>query len=182
MEDRCTVCIISLFDGGRMLVTFQDTNWKFEAFGYRGGGDVPIIEPEGVQSITAPFHIYSKTSHCNLFVPPAFYLHSGFRFDPKVIMERMQGPHPLGDVQATVIVWSAYSTSRAQAGVFTSAFTRVAQEFEGSASHYEMLQEIRWAIISHKLIVDILKALQSKGWRSYGRRRRPSTSSNMDSL
>lgn len=125
-----------------MLVTFQDTNWKFEAFGYRGGGDVPIIEPEGVQSITAPFHIYSKTSHCNLFVPPAFYLHSGFRFDPKVIMERMQGPHPLGDVQATVIVWSAYSTSRAQAGVFTSAFTRVAQEFEGSASHYEMLQEI----------------------------------------
>ncbi|KAG8727257.1 hypothetical protein FRC11_013587, partial [Ceratobasidium sp. 423] len=129
---------LDCFHGGRMY----NINYKHEGPMFRGGIGWPTATPEGSQSITDPFEVYPSTSPHNLFVPPAFYLHSDFSFDPNVTMERVQGPDPLNGVQATVHVWSGYSTSLPQAGTFTSAFTSVVQQFEGDISQREMFQEI----------------------------------------
>ncbi|KAG8684504.1 hypothetical protein FRC11_012010 [Ceratobasidium sp. 423] len=126
--------------GGRM----HDITRKFWGSGYRGSTGSPIIEP-GLEDnwYINRSNINPNTSPGNLFVPPAFYLHSKFSFDPKVTMERVQGPDPFEDVAATVFSWSGYSTSRGQAGVFTSAFTSAMQDVRKDISHLEMLQDIR---------------------------------------
>ncbi|CAE7179964.1 unnamed protein product [Rhizoctonia solani] len=103
---------------------------------------LPMNEQEGDRSASSPFEIRSNTAPRNLFVPPVFRLYSNYEFDPKVIMERVQGPDPLDGVQATVFGWSGYSTSPDHVGAFTSTFTDVVQGLKGNISQREMLQEV----------------------------------------
>ncbi|CAE6524773.1 unnamed protein product [Rhizoctonia solani] len=134
-------CIVTMtldcFHGGRMY----NINQEAPVSKYRGGTGRSIVKSEGAPSATSP-QIYPNTSPSNLFVPPVFHLHSEFSFDPKVTMERVQGPGPLKDAQATVFAWSRFSTSLDQAGVFTSAFTSVVQESGGDKSYSETLREL----------------------------------------
>ncbi|KAJ1302721.1 hypothetical protein OPQ81_003036 [Rhizoctonia solani] len=132
-------CLLTMsldcFHGGRI----QDVNRLPTGPVCRG----EVGQPEGNQYVENLLDTYSNTRPRNLFVPPAFYLHSESCFDPKVRMERVQGPGPLHNVKATIFVWSGYSTSHAQTGVFTSAFTDAAQDLKGDMSHHEVLQDIR---------------------------------------
>ncbi|KAL5640284.1 hypothetical protein ACGC1H_007528 [Rhizoctonia solani] len=109
---------------------------------YRGEAGWSINEPEARESSTSSFKTYANTSPRNLFVPPGFHLYSDFSFDPNVTMERVKGPEVLGGVEATVFVWSGYSSSIAQAGVFTSAFTDAVQVSTSDISHHELFREV----------------------------------------
>ncbi|KDN49158.1 hypothetical protein RSAG8_02511, partial [Rhizoctonia solani AG-8 WAC10335] len=99
-----TVTLDSKYDsvhGTRM----NNVNAPPKGPGWRGesGTSLAQPEPECGQSITIPLDMSPNTSACNLFVPPAFYLHSDFSFDPNVTMERVQGPDPLHEVKATAV-------------------------------------------------------------------------------
>ncbi|CAE6342208.1 unnamed protein product [Rhizoctonia solani] len=120
-----------------------DVNRPCPVSHWRGGASWPSNEQEAGESSRSHTNAYPNTSPHNLFVPPVFRLYSDFSFDPNVTMERVQGPEVLDGVEATVFVWSGYSNSIAQAGVFTSAFTAAVQEVEGSITHCEILQTIR---------------------------------------
>ncbi|KDN49064.1 hypothetical protein RSAG8_02417, partial [Rhizoctonia solani AG-8 WAC10335] len=136
--------VISLFHE-IVLICFQDVHRpRPPGLRCRGGGAVPldISKPEEDQSTTNPFEMYPNSSPRNLFVPPVFYLHSGFCFDPKVMMGRIQGPEPLDGVQATVFAWSGYNTSRTHAKAFMSAFTSAVQDLKGEISQRDMFQEV----------------------------------------
>ncbi|CAE6445263.1 unnamed protein product, partial [Rhizoctonia solani] len=121
------------------LIDYQDINYEPEGPHYRGGADEPTIGLEDEQPTNNSPDVYTNTSPRNLFIPPAFHLYSNFSFNPKVTVERIQGPGPLDGVQATVFFWSAFITSHARAGDFTSAFPSVAQELQGNISHREFL-------------------------------------------
>ncbi|CAE7053153.1 unnamed protein product [Rhizoctonia solani] len=95
-----------------------------------------------VKEQASPFEIRSNTAPRNLFVPPAFRLYSNCEFDPKIFMERVQGPEPLDGIQATVFAWSGYSTSPDHVEAFTSSFVDVVQGLKGNISQREMLQEV----------------------------------------
>ncbi|CCO29833.1 hypothetical protein BN14_03854 [Rhizoctonia solani AG-1 IB] len=91
-------------------------------------GDHPRIVEELIQVLTDAQDIpsdfgmssSSKPSLYNWFVPPAFYLHSKYIYDPKVKMERLDEYKPFKDVQATVVSWSGYYASKDHIGTFTS--------------------------------------------------------------
>ncbi|KEP48256.1 ICE-like protease (caspase) p20 domain protein [Rhizoctonia solani 123E] len=100
----CAVCITSLFRK-IVLTRFQDTHRVPTGLGYRGGVSGPAIESEEGQFITDPSKLCPNDSPRNLFVPPVFYLHSEFRFNPKIMMERVRGPNPFSGVQATVVCY-----------------------------------------------------------------------------
>ncbi|CEL56098.1 hypothetical protein RSOLAG1IB_07551 [Rhizoctonia solani AG-1 IB] len=89
---------------------------------------------------------YSKPSLYNWFVPPAFYLHSDYVYEPKVKMERLDEYKPFKDVQATVISWSGYYASKDHIGTFTSAFTNAVQEMDGDVSNSKLYEQVRQRI------------------------------------
>ncbi|CAE6412072.1 unnamed protein product [Rhizoctonia solani] len=128
---------LNCFHGGQMY----DVHRRHTGPRWRGIG-LPIAEPEVGRILTKPFGMYPNSSPRNLFVPPVFYLHSEFRYDPNVVMERTQGPDPLDGVQATVFVWSGYTTARTHARSFMSAFTSAVKDLEGDISHHMLFQEI----------------------------------------
>ncbi|CUA76363.1 hypothetical protein RSOLAG22IIIB_12247 [Rhizoctonia solani] len=135
-------CVLTMtlncFHGAQM----HNVNYTPKGPIYRGGVGWPIDKLEEDRPTMNPFQIYPSTSLRNLFIPPVFYLHSEFRYDPKVMMERIQGPGPLDGVQATVFVWSGYTTARTHARVFMSAFSSVVQDLKGYISHRGLFQEI----------------------------------------
>ncbi|CAE6416721.1 unnamed protein product [Rhizoctonia solani] len=140
-EGYIVTMTLDCFHGGRMY----NINQEVPVSKYRGGTGRSIVKSEGAPSATSP-QIYPNTFPSNLFVPPVFHLHSEFSFDPKATMERVQGPGPLKDAQATVFAWSRFSTSLDQAGVFTSAFTSVVQLSPPlfSISLCNALESTRW--------------------------------------
>ncbi|KDN49163.1 hypothetical protein RSAG8_02516, partial [Rhizoctonia solani AG-8 WAC10335] len=83
----CTLTVtLDCVHGTRM----NNVNAPSKGPGWRGeaGTSLAQPEPECGQSITIPLDMSRNTSACNMFVPPAFYLHSNFSFDPNVTMAR----------------------------------------------------------------------------------------------
>ncbi|CUA67478.1 hypothetical protein RSOLAG22IIIB_03130 [Rhizoctonia solani] len=137
-------CILTMtldcFHGAQMRdVIFEEPTGQIER---RGEVGWPIDEPEPSEPTTNPSNAYPDTSPCNLFVPPVFRLYSDFNFDPNVTMESVPGPGVLDGVQAKVCVWSGYSNSLAQSGVFTSAFASTVEGLTSDVSHREVFQEL----------------------------------------
>ncbi|ELU36925.1 hypothetical protein AG1IA_09045 [Rhizoctonia solani AG-1 IA] len=93
--------------------------------------------------------ISSESSLRNLFVPPAFFLHSGYDYDPKIKMERIDEPELFKDVKAKI------------------AFTSAVQEVEGTVSNAALYENVKCAIIFvHMLfwIIFLIAEFVGNGW------------------
>ncbi|GAB1526886.1 hypothetical protein RhiTH_010060 [Rhizoctonia solani] len=90
--------------------------------------------------------VSSESSLRNLFVPPAFFLHSDYAYDPEIKTGRIDEPELFKDVKAKIFMWSGYNTLKDRVGGFASAFTSAVQEVEGTVSNaalYENVNGIR---------------------------------------
>ncbi|KAF8746941.1 hypothetical protein RHS02_00509, partial [Rhizoctonia solani] len=92
--------------------------------------------------------VSSESSLRNLFVPPAFFLHSGYAYDPEIKMGRIDEPELFKDVKAKIFMWSGYNTLKDRVGGFASAFTSAVQEVEGTVSNAALYENVKQRVVT----------------------------------